>query len=78
MRDKVIARNGDIVEENLGLAPADLDELYEEVVVVIHAAASVRFDEPLQKALESNVQGLKNLLQLATKIKNLQVWWVKA
>ena len=73
VREKVTGRTGDIVEESLGLAQHDLDELCNEVFVVIHAAASVRFDEPLQKALQSNVHGLDNLLKLAIKMKNLQV-----
>ena len=75
LRQKVVARKGDIVEVNLGLGQADLDSLCEEVVVVIHAAACVRFDLTLQAAMETNVQGLKNLLQLATKMKNLKVEW---
>ena len=62
---------GDIVEENLGLSPADLDRLCKEVSVVIHTAASVRFDEPLQKAIESNVEGLQNLLKLGTQMNTL-------
>ena len=73
-RERVTAVGGDIVAADLGLTRRDLDHLCNQVFVVIHAAASVRFDEPITTAMETNVRGLMNVLQLAAKMRNLQVW----
>src|SRR5215210_3100665 len=47
------------------LGEEDLAELAREVDVVIHSAASVIFDAPLDAAVDSNVRGTLGLLKLA-------------
>ena len=55
----------------------DFERLCNEVAVVIHAAASVRFNEPIQEAMKTNFQGVCNMLHVATKNKNLEVnFWL--
>lgn len=48
---KVIPVIGDIMQPQLGLSQSDLTALIENVTIVYHSAASVRFDEPLRYAL---------------------------
>jgi len=62
---KVRVLEGDVHSPDLGLGEADLEELSREVDVVIHSAASVMFDAPLDAAVESNVGGTLGLLKLA-------------
>ncbi|KAH6935379.1 hypothetical protein HPB50_005408 [Hyalomma asiaticum] len=45
---KVVPVAGDILEPGLGLCEEDVAELVENVSIVYHSAASVRFDEPLR------------------------------
>lgn len=45
---KLVAVNGDIRQAELGLSKADKQTLIDNVEIVIHSAASVRFDEPLK------------------------------
>jgi fatty acyl-CoA reductase len=62
---KVRVLEGDVHAPSLGLDEEDLSELAREVDVVIHSAASVVFDAPLDAAVESNVHGTLDLLRLA-------------
>jgi len=61
---KVRVLEGDVHAPSLGLGEEDLAELSREVDVVIHSAASVVFDAPLDAAVESNVHGTLGLLRL--------------
>ena len=62
---KVRVLEGDVHAPSLGLGEEDLTELSREVDVVIHSAASVIFDAPLDSAVDSNVRGTLGLLKLA-------------
>jgi fatty acyl-CoA reductase len=62
---KVRVLDGDVHAPTLGLGEEELLELSREVDVVIHAAASVVFDAPLDAAVDSNVRGTLGLLRLA-------------
>jgi fatty acyl-CoA reductase len=62
---KVRVLEGDVQARDLGLSREELDELAEGVDVVIHSAASVIFDAPLDAAVDSNVRGTLGLLRLA-------------
>jgi alcohol-forming fatty acyl-CoA reductase len=62
---KVRVLEGDVHAASLGLGEEDLAELSREVDVVIHSAASVIFDAPLDAAVDSNVRGTLGLLKLA-------------
>ena len=63
--------NGDMELEDLGMPADDRSYIKSNVEIIIHGAATVRFDEPLVKALAINVRGTKNMLDIATEVKNL-------
>jgi alcohol-forming fatty acyl-CoA reductase len=63
--EKVRVLEGDVHAPSLGLGEDELSELSREVDVVIHSAASVIFDAPLDAAVDSNVRGTLGLLKLA-------------
>ncbi|HEY6582627.1 MAG TPA: HAD-IB family hydrolase [Rubrobacter sp.] len=63
--EKVRILEGDIHTSSLGLGEEELAELSREVDVVIHSAASVIFDAPLDTAVDSNVRGTLGLLKLS-------------
>lgn len=70
---KIVAVNGDVSLPDLGLSPADRQTLVSNVNFVFHMAATVRFDEPLKKAVLLNTRGTKLVLGLAKEMKNLEV-----
>ncbi|KAJ8947338.1 hypothetical protein NQ314_008642, partial [Rhamnusium bicolor] len=52
----------------------DRNTIINQVNIIFHVAASVRFDDPLKKAILYNVRGTMELIQLAKDLKNLAVF----
>lgn len=48
--------------------------LCDEVDIIIHAAADVRFNIPLMDLVKSNVRGTREILDIATKMKHLKTF----
>jgi len=70
---KLVAVSGDITVEKLGLSALDRQMLIDNVSVVFHSAARVRFDFDLKVAIEMNIVGLQRVADLARQIKRLDV-----
>jgi thioester reductase-like protein len=62
---RVTAHRGDVTEPALGLAPAAHERLARETTHVIHCAAAVRMNLPLEEARRSAVAGTRNALAFA-------------
>lgn len=77
-RHKLVAINGDCGQAGLGLSLTDRQNLIENVNIVIHAAATVRFDEKLKLAIDINVYGTKDVLNLCKEMQKLKVFlfWI--
>lgn len=71
-RSKLRIVNGDLISEDLGISQDDREYIKENVEIVIHGAATVRFDEKLRDAVAINVFGTRNMLDLATSMKKLR------
>jgi thioester reductase-like protein len=67
--ERVIAVRGDVTLPALGLAGglAGLDQLAEQVNEIVHGAASVSFELPLQSARLINVDGTRRMLEFAER-----------
>ncbi|XP_012263918.2 putative fatty acyl-CoA reductase CG5065 isoform X2 [Athalia rosae] len=63
--------NGDVSSIGLGLSPEDRKLLCDKISIVYHAAATVRFDELLKRAVLLNTRGTKLMLELAKEMKQL-------
>lgn len=63
---------GDINLPQVGLGDQDLQRLTEEVSIVFHVAATVRFNESLQDAANLNTLGTKRIMELCTKMNCLK------
>ncbi|GAB0087093.1 hypothetical protein DMENIID0001_013660 [Sergentomyia squamirostris] len=70
--EKLIPLEGNSMSLRLGLSNHDLKRL-ENVSVIIHSAASVRFDDPLPKAILMNTRSARELCLIAENLKNLKV-----
>lgn len=70
---KIKIIDGDLEQPSLGLSSDDRDWLIENVNFIFHCAATVRFNETLQKATKINILGTNNILDLASMMKNLKV-----
>jgi alcohol-forming fatty acyl-CoA reductase len=64
--------NGDMEIEGLGMADGDLEYIKNHVEIIVHGAATVRFDEELRKAITINIRGTKSVLDIAIECSKLQ------
>ncbi|XP_054280095.1 putative fatty acyl-CoA reductase CG5065 [Macrosteles quadrilineatus] len=69
--DKIVVVEGDITALGLGLSEADRATILENVSIVFHVAASVRFNEPLTDAILMNTRGTREVVELCLKMKQL-------
>ncbi|XP_077559529.1 putative fatty acyl-CoA reductase CG5065 isoform X2 [Haemaphysalis longicornis] len=69
---KVKAVAGDLTQLDLGLTSTDQATLFKRVSVVFHSAATVKFDEPLKRAVDLNVLGTRRVVDLCKKMPNLR------
>ncbi|XP_055597969.1 putative fatty acyl-CoA reductase CG5065 [Uranotaenia lowii] len=70
---KLIPINGDCSEKRLGMDDASFGRLV-DVQFVFHAAASVRFDDSLQKAILMNTRSTRDILEWASTLKKLRAF----
>jgi thioester reductase-like protein len=69
---RLTAVAGDIERPGLGLAPRSADALAEQVSTVFHCAASISFDLSLEDSRRVNVEGTRNVLDLAHRLGSLE------
>src|SRR6201996_8053413 len=69
-RDRVRAVAGDVTQPELGLSPATRSELAELTGAVMHCAASISFDLPLDEARAINVEGTREIIGFARQAKS--------
>ncbi|XP_004929428.1 putative fatty acyl-CoA reductase CG5065 isoform X2 [Bombyx mori] len=72
--NKIVPIAGDLCKPNLGLEPSDEEKLIDEVSVVIHSGATVKFNDALEYAMKINYQGTEQVMRLCRKIKNIKVF----
>ena len=71
--EKLVAIAGDVKQPLLGITN-ESKKLLENVSIVFHCAATVRFDEPINQALKLNVGGTLETLKFAETLKQLKVF----
>ncbi|HEY8756742.1 MAG TPA: SDR family oxidoreductase [Candidatus Dormibacteraeota bacterium] len=68
---RVLALPADITLPRLGLSEGTWYDLAESSAHIVHCAATVRFDEPLEVARAVNVEGVRRVLDLVGAAKGL-------
>jgi len=72
--EKITAVIGDCCLPNLGIDMQYMNIMKNEVNIVIHSAATVRFDEQLRKAVKINVIALQDMLKMSQEMSNLKAF----
>lgn len=70
--NKIVPIHGDISQPRLGISDLDLQILKENVSIVFHLAATVKFDETLKDSVSINVLGTQRLIELCHDMVNLE------
>ncbi|KAG5667599.1 hypothetical protein PVAND_015575 [Polypedilum vanderplanki] len=68
---KISLIEGDISKENLGMSESDQKLFCEKINIIIHSAATLNLQEPIKVAVATNLQSVKELMNLARKVKKL-------
>jgi len=63
---KIYLLNGDITKEKLGLDNDEYNYLVDNVTHIIHTAADIRLNIPIEDLRKINVQGTQNVIKLAS------------
>ena len=71
-RSRVEVYSGDVAQPRCGLDEASYRHLSATATRLIHSAATVRFDHTLEEARRINVEGTRNLLEIAAAMRNLR------
>lgn len=71
--NKLVPIAGDMSLPALGVSPSDVKILSDNVSIVFHSAATVKFDQTLKSAVEMNLKGTMQLIQLVRKLERLDV-----
>lgn len=66
--EKIKTVAGDILEPQFAISADDLEKLKENVSIVFHVAATVKFDEALKLSLQMNVLGVQKVVELSHKL----------
>lgn len=71
---KIVAIESDITAPDLGLGPSEKALLKDQVNIVFHCAASVRFDAPLRDNMRDNLYGTREIIKLCDSLVNLTAY----
>lgn len=69
---RVQVLKSDLAIKNLGLSEQDYTSIIAETTLVIHSAASVKFNRPLDEARRYNIEPTSNVLRLAEQCAHLE------
>ncbi|CAG9818987.1 unnamed protein product [Phaedon cochleariae] len=72
--EKVIGIEGDITKINLGMNETDTSLLIDNVSIIYHIAASVRFNDSLKSAIFSNTRSTREVIALAKRCASMDVF----
>lgn len=71
--DKLVALEGNIDADNLGLSQQDQQAMYSNVNYVFHCAATLDFEASLKTTVEVNLLGTRRVVELCKKMQHLKV-----
>ncbi|KAK9879058.1 hypothetical protein WA026_003873 [Henosepilachna vigintioctopunctata] len=71
-KDQVSLVPGDLLLPYLGMSEKSIQSFKDEVNIVIHCGATVRFDQKLREAAYINVRSVRNLLDISKETNGLE------
>lgn len=73
MISKIKVIQGDCSLIGLGISDDDRKAIVDNVTLIYHCAATIRFDEKLKRAVELNTRGTLEMIKLGLECKKLEV-----
>src|SRR5882724_3464226 len=69
LEKKVVVVDGDITEPNLGLSEEEAERVAKDIDVLVNSSGRVTFNPPLESALKTNVEGTRNVIAFAKRMR---------
>ncbi|HEY4183424.1 MAG TPA: AMP-binding protein [Polyangia bacterium] len=69
LKEKIVVVDGDISVANVGLSEEEAERVAKDIDVLINSSGRVTFNPPLESALRTNVEGTKNVLAFARRMR---------
>ncbi|KAH9633296.1 hypothetical protein HF086_007644 [Spodoptera exigua] len=69
--EQIFPVEGDVADIRLGLSDKEWETVAKDTSIVVHMAATIRFDSPIKVAVVTNVRGTREVIALAKDCKNL-------
>jgi fatty acyl-CoA reductase len=73
IENKVLGIQGDIAQRRLELSTQNRHHLCREVSIVFHVTATVKLNENLKVAIQTNVTGTQEVVGLCKEMSNITV-----
>lgn len=73
-KSKVTVIQGDMDAYNLNLVNDDRELLIKSVNIIFHAAASISFNQQLRYAVDTNLHGIRKIMDLSKTMKQLKAF----
>ncbi|KAF9410830.1 hypothetical protein HW555_010211 [Spodoptera exigua] len=70
--EQIVPVEGDVADIRLGLSDKEWETVAKDTSIVVHMAATIRFDSPIKVAVVTNVRGTREVIALAKDCKNLK------
>lgn len=64
---------GNLEYPSMGVSSSDREWIIENVNLIFHCAATIKFNETIELATKINIRGTERLLELAAEMKHLKV-----
>ncbi|XP_055634347.1 fatty acyl-CoA reductase wat-like isoform X3 [Toxorhynchites rutilus septentrionalis] len=71
-KDRIKVVEGNLEKNGLDLSAENQEYLRENVNIILHIAATVKFDEEIIKAISINIRGTREVLEIGRLAKNLE------
>lgn len=72
-KDRIKVVEGNLEKDGLDLSKENLEYLRDNVNIILHIAATVKFDEEIIKAISINIRGTREVLEIGRLAKNFEV-----
>ncbi|KAI5640421.1 male sterility protein domain-containing protein [Phthorimaea operculella] len=66
--------NANVMERRLGISDEDLSSIITETDIIIHGAATINFNDPLRVAVNTNVRGTMEMLNIGKQCPKLKAF----
>ncbi|XP_050558142.1 fatty acyl-CoA reductase wat-like [Spodoptera frugiperda] len=70
--EQIVLLEGDVADIRLGISDKEWEMVAKDTSIIVHMAATIRFDSPIRDAVVTNVRGTREVISLAKDCKHIK------